>query len=177
MQWYRLGPFQSTPPARAATPSHCQLPLAISVSIHAAREGGDPASFIACAKISSFQSTPPARAATKLLCRLSHQQIVSIHAAREGGDPAVTATGAAVGAFQSTPPARAATTVPSVYRVNAVRFNPRRPRGRRRRFPAYTVSTRFVSIHAAREGGDRCTRPASHFHERFNPRRPRGRRP
>src|ERR1022692_1914912 len=128
MQWYRLGPFQSTPPARAATPSHCQLPLAISVSIHAAREGGDPASFIACAKISSFQSTPPARAATNTRTRSIVAPYVSIHAAREGGD---------------------ATSLPLVASANS--FNPRRPRGRR---PMHTagesLSRAFQSTPPAR---------------------------
>ena len=33
--------FQSTPPARAATPVQVKLPGQLGVSIHAAREGGD----------------------------------------------------------------------------------------------------------------------------------------
>ena len=56
--------FQSTPPVKAATPEMQIITARVSISIHAAREGGD------CQPCSA-----PAR-----------QSRISIHAAREGGD-------------------------------------------------------------------------------------------
>jgi len=55
--------FQSTLPARAATPLVCTVPL-----------------------IGSFQSTLPARAATVRAMNVKTSRIVSIHAARAGSD-------------------------------------------------------------------------------------------
>ena len=78
--------FQSTPPVKAATRCnviHLSIDL---VSIHAAREGGDPA----------LQRGPRVAA-------------VSIHAAREGGDEIRQELGKTSTKFQSTPPVKAAT--------------------------------------------------------------------
>ena len=61
---YTNSKFQSTPPARGATPNLFYLSLMDNISIHAPREGGD------C-------STPASE-------RRSHR--ISIHAPREGGD-------------------------------------------------------------------------------------------
>ena len=57
-----------------------------SISIHAAREGGDSCAASARYSLNAFQSTPPVKAATRFggLLRLSLP--ISIHAAREGGD-------------------------------------------------------------------------------------------
>ena len=56
------------------------------ISIHAPREGGDPASILFHVTIGRFQSTPPARGATTPSIKIFGKQ-----------------------AFQSTPPARGAT--------------------------------------------------------------------
>ena len=57
-----------------------------SISIHAAREGGDVQAQKKRHSEPSFQSTPPVKAATvKQALQLSTMPI-SIHAAREGGD-------------------------------------------------------------------------------------------
>ena len=57
-----------------------------TISIHAAREGGDVLPISAINIASSFQSTPPVKAATcKLAVNVAGRRI-SIHAAREGGD-------------------------------------------------------------------------------------------
>ena len=147
----------------------------VHVSIHAAREGGDSPSAWANREAGVFQSTPPARAATPGHNASLSILGVSIHAAREGGDfrgslsaarwrrfnprrprgrrHGIAATGAPHATFQSTPPARAAT----------------RPRGSHKRLFV-------VSIHAAREGGDRDRRIFPDAPRCFNPRRPRGRR-
>ena len=56
--------FQSTPPARGATPGGAEAPPHRVISIHAPREGGDFCRLISTASLSIFQSTPPARGAT-----------------------------------------------------------------------------------------------------------------
>ena len=55
--------FQSTPPARGATVNMPRSDLDAGISIHAPREGGDPA---------ELQNKP--------------YKVISIHAPREGGD-------------------------------------------------------------------------------------------
>ena len=96
------------------------------ISIHAAREGGD-----------DFYPTPSKLAG------------ISIHAAREGGDTAVGETYAIMGIFQSTPPVKAAT-----------------------RFQTAGGFRTQISIHAAREGGDAARRSCPTVVLYFNPRRP-----
>ena len=57
-------PFQSTPPAKAATVLILERQWSFAdVSIHAAREGGDERTPLS-GSIKVFQSTPPAKAAT-----------------------------------------------------------------------------------------------------------------
>ena len=144
--------FQSTPPARAATRRIRRQVRVASVSIHAARAGGDVAVMVA----------------------MAYMRRVSIHAARAGGDDdaalgqpicsfnprrprgrrhAERDAISAASAFQSTPPTRAATRRPSDNTVPDV-----------------------VSIHAAHAGGDVSGRTGIQLSQRFNPRRPRGRR-
>ncbi len=167
--------FQSTPPARGATPA------ALSVS-----------------KVMAFQSTPPARGATYIRsARLAFDTMF------QSTPPARGATSGAGGVetfpgFQSTPPARGATPAPAPPRPWPTRFNPRPPQGERLMgIPVYSFATR-VSIHAPRKGSDLrsppCTPPllvsihaprkGSDDHStqpmprtrRFNPRPPQGER-
>ena len=63
-----------------------QIITRFNISIHAPREGGDPAAF-------------PQKVVLQ----------ISIHAPREGGDVRVTEVGKRRSEFQSTPPARGAT--------------------------------------------------------------------
>ena len=124
--------FQSTPPARGATPCrvnpntntkgisihapreggdhHCAYYIKnLGISIHAPREGGD---FIIAKAIivhQRFQSTPPARGATALTTF-----------------PLSTAK-----AFQSTPPARGGDSTERKSSSKIQYFNPRPPRGGR----------------------------------------------
>ena len=102
-----------------------------SVSIHAARAGGDVAFSAANEVKHQFQSTPPARAATGSAAGHFRSRRVSIHAARAGGDEACISCGTRTRRFQSTPPARAATY-----------------------FCGECGDEYDVSIHAARAGGD-----------------------
>ena len=55
--------FQSTPPVKAATCIHSEGSYGNGISIHAAREGGDPARRHP-ERPAGFQSTPPVKAAT-----------------------------------------------------------------------------------------------------------------
>ena len=57
------------------------------ISIHAAREGGDPLLIEGIVKGILFQSTPPVKAATADNLHVTCTANISIHAAREGGDP------------------------------------------------------------------------------------------
>ena len=124
--------FQSTPPARAATLIVEAVVQCNRVSIHAARAGGDE----------RISAAPPA-------------VDVSIHAARAGGDSRVC-TGVVKLQHVSIHAARAGGDANSRVRSGSrnIRFNPRRPRGRRRSSAALI----------------------EHDVDRFNPRRPRGRR-
>ena len=78
--------FQSTPPVKAATDANRQWIYSNEISIHAAREGGDPLVVYYYTPVREFQSTPPVKAATAYTHRLSRSAWISIHAAREGGD-------------------------------------------------------------------------------------------
>ena len=116
---------------KAATPANTHGILSASISIHAAREGGDAPEPSFCTKKAAFQSTPPVKAATMSVgyavnwdvfqstppvkaateagVQLFVSLIISIHAAREGGDDDIGATMADSSVFQSTPPVKAAT--------------------------------------------------------------------
>ena len=145
-----------------------------TISIHAPREGGDPAADpglpIPCdfnprpprggrpsctadqLLTQTFQSTPPARGATHpIVVHRPPRQGISIHAPREGGDPVIPCLSADCWLFQSTPPARGAT---------------RRLCG--------AVPAAGISIHAPREGGDPTAATSRARAAYFNPRPPRG---
>ena len=71
---------------KAATPRMGYGRMRIKISIHAAREGGDPADSPVKPCTLKFQSTPPVKAATDTDSTLLVAKAISIHAAREGGD-------------------------------------------------------------------------------------------
>ena len=81
-----LPEFQSTPPVKAATALSSGISFSSTISIHAAREGGDLQRAKAQDPRRGFQSTPPVKAATKHVKPQPKQPGISIHAAREGGD-------------------------------------------------------------------------------------------
>ena len=178
--------------------NHDALPS--DVSIHAARAGGDMTSAAGSSTFRCFNPRRPRGRRRKDGFHVPEDADVSIHAARAGGD-AVSVYNTGPGAmFQSTPPARAATVVaparnkawpdcfnprrprgrrldePDDFRARSGCFNPRRPRGRRLPVMRYVAAQDDVSIHAARAGGDRSSRPGRRRRACFNPRRPRGRR-
>ena len=170
-----MGPFQSTPPARAATrrlPSlwlaadcfnprrprgrrqrfrHYRSPL--PVSIHAAREGGDNATICGWCGYDEFQSTPPARAATRQPDRIRAIEGVSIHAAREGGD--VGWCGLYDPYSVSIHAAREGGDVTAIANISSLcTFQSTPPARAATRQQRHCRVRPRVSIHAAREGGD-----------------------
>ena len=116
---------------KAATVNSFILLILCSISIHAAREGGDGFAPLTCAV-----------------------GIISIHAAREGGDGINPEDRTTSMTFQSTPPVKAATKPDYfVVVVQPISIHAAREGGDRNgECNVYTVG---ISIHAAREGGDR----------------------
>ena len=107
--------FQSTHPARGATPSLCvACPFSV-ISIHAPREGCDGRTETETAheRQGAFQSTHPARGATRRRRAPREEEGISIHAPREGCDKTFL--------------------IKRCYNKN---FNPRPPRGVRLRQPS-----------------------------------------
>ena len=123
--------FQSTPPVRAATSPRALRRSWASISIHAAREGGDA-----------------------LLRELPFRTKISIHAAREGGDSINGTDKPGEELFQSTPPVRAATREREITRPRiGISIHAAREGGDCVRL-GWRSCRKRISIHAAREGGD-----------------------
>ena len=129
--------FQSTPPVKAATFERLLENHIDSISIHAAREGGD-----------KFEVVSPMR------------EGISIHAAREGGDVTLPLFIPMPERFQSTPPVKAATvTELRDPRYIKISIHAAREGGDEDGLDTTTIS--LISIHAAREGGDVAVRMES----------------
>ena len=120
-----------------------------AISIHAAREGGD-----------GVQSVNPTF--------LRH---ISIHAAREGGDQYTMSCFKCSTIFQSTPPVKAATRVwRDSVEVYGISIHAAREGGDS--IDVSPCAANIISIHAAREGGDWLRRFTFQTQTHFNPRRP-----
>ena len=78
--------------------------------------------------------------------------------------------------FQSTLPARGATILYYWAQGLSRDFNPRSPRGERRRRRGGRSPPKGISIHAPREGSDHCHNMDKSGMGHFNPRSPRGER-
>ena len=104
-------------------------------------------------KKSIFQSTHPARDATWTVLDIRTFLIISIHASREGCDRSILSV--------------------SSYPTD---FNPRIPRGMRRRHHSHGHCPGGISIHASREGCDNDIPGRGYVRIDFNPRIPRGMR-
>ena len=198
-QSIRTALFQSTLPARGATPAETPTNYIMRISIHAPRTGSDKKRNDLVARGLIFQSTLPARGATGEDWRWEKYINISIHAPRTGSDAIVwnscvpmtisihaPRTGSdAVSPSQSTAPPN---------------FNPRSPHGERRRHGDLQARQNGISIHAPRTGSDsppasqsirtalfQSTLPARGATSRiprivlqsryFNPRSPHGERP
>ena len=96
--------FQSTPPARGATPRPCCSPWAATHFNPRPPRGGRPITVCSCPTRRLFQSTPPARGATVINHRIADLENISIHAPREGGDRLSGLGAARGGDFNPRPP-------------------------------------------------------------------------
>ena len=171
----RILSFQSTLPARGATPLFFQ-------HLHRHRDfnprsphGERPNYVLTLVEACAFQSTLPARGATRRAGLQPHRVRISIHAPRTGSDRGNPA-----------------------FRPSYRNFNPRSPHGERREsgrirrgcclfqstLPARGATTFVVhaqksniSIHAPRTGSDALYFPRIAFARYFNPRSPHGERP
>ncbi len=167
--------FQSTHPARGATICHWSTDnLDITISIHAPREGCDISLAMISPLLTVFQSTHPARGATTSSC------VTSISSLFQSTHPARGATEFAVGLyshhleFQSTHPARGATYFLYAKRLLRWNFNPRTPRGVRQAIDLHLMAlTDPISIHAPREGCDSSLTesPSSYLFQSTHPAR------
>ena len=93
---------------KAATQQGREFPSTVTISIHAAREGGDVN--VSVCKVFAEISIHAAREGGDFSTSAFISSVrISIHAAREGGDPFTTYTGCGISIFQSTPPVKAAT--------------------------------------------------------------------
>ena len=123
--------FQSTPPARGATTLICQENNLTLISIHAPREGGDPAGDTEHRRRQHFNPRPPRGGRPRAPEQAWAIVDISIHAPREGGDTVFPTRGLFRVEFQSTPPARGATSAKAYTFISPNNFNPRPPRGGR----------------------------------------------
>ncbi len=168
--------FQSTLPAKGATPWVVVCLRIAHVSIHAPREGSDHGYGGRFAAAREFQSTLPAKGATGVIALADKQAQVSIHAPREGSDHArwrgrsdwrVSIHAPREGSdacpagrnalhmgFNPRSPRRERHDARPVAPL-APRFNPRSPRRERRVHRSRLDGHKHVSIHAPREGSDR----------------------
>ena len=81
--------FQSTPPARGATPKYRIIPTNTPISIHAPREGGDVVLQTLQALLLDFNPRPPRGGRRHRRGHRPADTMISIHAPREGGDTVV----------------------------------------------------------------------------------------
>jgi len=151
----KAGPlmFQSTRPARGATPEPTRTNEDAMVSIHAPRAGRDAPIDYAHSRSRSFNPRAP-RGARQRHYNVAEGELM----------------------FQSTRPARGATRAGRKSTSRTFRFNPRAPRGARPCcFPSCSAIA-LVSIHAPRAGRDGVRPSSSRGRSSFNPRAPRGAR-
>ncbi len=122
--------FQSTLPARGATYDKIKLSYENKISIHAPREGSDPASAPHPGRCNDFNPRSP-RGERQGPLGHHRQHQISIHAPREGSDPEQRRPPPRPSPFQSTLPARGATEEGLKVVMACLNFNPRSPRGER----------------------------------------------
>ena len=164
-------------PREGCDASGAGLVLQAAISIHAPREGCDLGWAAGRGGERIFQSTHPARGATANQPERPRSELISIHAPREGCDQVGFTKNGKADIFQSTHPARGATVNVKHHFYHPPNFNPRTPRGVRRRRGGSSFYAAAISIHAPREGCD-WNQEAHFLHQSyFNPRTPRGVRP
>ena len=102
--------FQSTPPARGATfEAEWQDSKTEDISIHAPRKGSDSLRSCRRPNLIHFNPRPPQGERPLRSSHLYRHTLISIHAPRKGSDVIIRLPVIALRTFQSTPPARGAT--------------------------------------------------------------------
>ena len=169
--------FQSTLPARGATPEVIDQLEKLYISIHAPRTGSDGNAATADATRRTFQSTLPARGATAGVRQSSRRACDfnprSPHGERRHGG-ANRERGKTI--FQSTLPARGATVL-RVLVFLAEYISIHAPRTGSDVFHnCIIIHVLQISIHAPRTGSDAFPCLAARAYSNFNPRSPHGER-
>ena len=124
--------FQSTPPARGATPSAIQSPHLFLYFNPRPPRGGRRQVYRRClVQVSLFQSTPPARGATTRPAVLQSPWKISIHAPREGGDAPCRFPACQTVCISIHAPREGGDHPVIIHRPPRHDFNPRPPRGGR----------------------------------------------
>ncbi len=135
--------------------------------------GGRPGTFWKAVCAGKFQSTPPSRGATDLSVNEYDALFISIHAPLAGGDRGMVRQ-ARNRQISIHAPLAGGDRPGLALKLSPRNFNPRPPRGgRRRERPSPTTAGR-ISIHAPLAGGDSWPRICRTLARNFNPRPPRG---
>ena len=189
--------FQSTLPARGATPSSAFSMPQSGISIHAPRTGSDLCALAVivrlvisihaprtgsdrtrCSSPTTRRYFNPRSPHGERPCRgykARHEQTISIHAPRTGSDVVATNCNQVAMHFNPRSPhgeRPAQRTWTSAWRD----FNPRSPHGERRARRKRRSWSSPISIHAPRTGSDPCTKGGGADPAHFNPRSPHGER-
>ncbi len=145
--------FQSTRPAWGATVPRPPSAEQFTVSIHAPRVGRDKIGQAGGFEDARFQSTRPAWGATPVIGGVEFVHFVSIHAPRVGRDRRkARVRRMAVVSIHAPRVGRDTWSGAGISRIFC--FNPRAPRGARRRIVFVALYAKRVSIHAPRVGRD-----------------------
>ena len=168
--------FQSTFPARGATPLVYRKSEIYRISIHVPREGSDRLRKIGHFETTYFNPRSP-RGERRVSARRS---LVNVHfnpRSPRGERQLSFPTPDKTRQFQSTFPARGATCSSPAVTPSGANFNPRSPRGERHFSTMVAPASRlFQSTFPARGATPEGTK-VSLFGRDFNPRSPRGERP
>ena len=170
-------PFQSTLPARGATPcDRNSVTVSVFQSTLPAR-GATRRSMPQASRRRRFQSTLPARGATNIRLCYTADGSISIHAPCTGSDPFQQKSSVSfLSLFQSTLPARGATFFVQIAYNSIGNFNPRSLHGERHQPSKDTIAAMLISIHAPCTGSDCARWHSAKKSSYFNPRSLHGER-
>ena len=165
--------FQSTPPARGATPPRIATGRQYGFQSTPPARGGDCAAWRRSPASSDFNPRPPRGGRLRVPAAVPGRRHISIHAPREGGDPSQYALAQRGGYFNLRPPRggrRSSTTASQTWKT----FQSTPPARGATGCPVWEQHEAEISIHAPREGGDAGRHGCPSALSNFNPRPPRG---
>ena len=145
--------FQSTPPARGATPPRIATGRQYGFQSTPPARGGDCAAWRRSPASSDFNPRPPRGGRLRVPAAVPGRRHISIHAPREGGDPSQYALAQRGGYFNLRPPRggrRSSTTASQTWKT----FQSTPPARGATGCPVWEQHEAEISIHAPREGGD-----------------------